>query len=379
MDWKILLSQLEQWRAVDPDFCCSSPPGGIAAGATAQSRAPSTLQCSLCGAAPPSARRKLAPAQAEWSPVCALCAERIDAGELSAAASVAVASVAPTGAGSGGAGGRRPAAPLSIFKHGLGGSVGGSGSCGGGDRAAPGFVNFVDGDISLAGLEALLLAAEAAAPVAAASGRVFVDLGSGRGRAAVGAALLRAWREVRGIELLRAPLREATALLRLYGRRQQQEDAALEGSGGSGGSGSSSSSSSSSSSTAAERVRMLCGDILGDALPAGEAGSPAVAVGAVAAATAAGAAAQRNGGEGGAEGGAPCHRWDDADVVYVCATCFDAEQMRAIARLAERMRAGSCVLTLDKPLPSAAFALAAEVPAVPVSWGSARGLVHVRK
>ena len=376
MFWEALLSQLEQWRAVDPDFRCLSAPGSIAAGATAQlepAGAPSALQCSLCGAAPPSARRKLAPAPAEWSPVCALCAERIDAGELGTAAVVAVALAAPTGASSGEVGGRRPAAPLSIFKHGLSGSGGGGGSCCGGDRAGPGFVNFVDGDISLAGLEALLLAAEAAAPVAAEGGRVFVDLGSGRGRAAVGAALLRAWREVRGIELLRAPLREATALLWLYGRRQQQqEDAALEGSGGGGGSG--------SSSTAAERVRMLCGDILGDALPAGEAGSPAVAVGAVAAA-AAGAAAQRKGGEEGreAEGGAPCHRWDDADVVYVCATCFDAEQMRAIARLAERMRAGSCVLTLDKPLPSAAFALAAEVPAVPVSWGSARGLVHVRK
>ena len=65
----------------------------------------------------------------------------------------------------------------------------------------------------------------------------------------------------------------------------------------------------------------------------------------------------------------------------------------AIAQLAERLRPGSIVLTLDKPLPNlssgtdqgsatsainGAFLLAAELPALPVSWGSARGLVHVR-
>jgi hypothetical protein len=44
--------------------------------------------------------------------------------------------------------------------------------------------------------------------------------------------------------------------------------------------------------------------------------------------------------------------WTDASVLYLCATCFDTDQLGHIAKKARRMRPGARIILVDKPLPA---------------------------
>lgn len=70
--------------------------------------------------------------------------------------------------------------------------------------------------------------------------------------------------------------------------------------------------------------------------------------------------------------------FSEADVLYMCSTCFSDEMMEGIARAAEMMKAGSRVITLTKPLPSDQFE---EIhhEFYPMSWGTSQVFIYKKK
>ena len=151
---------------------------------------------------------------------------------------------------------------------------------------------------------------------------VFVDLGSGAGRALLAAAEAFGFRRVLGIELMQGYNAAAQLLLQL-----------AEGGEGEGGH----HDAQVAANAAARRsdVRVVHGDFLE---------TP----------------------------------WaDEADIVFASTTVFDEELMRDIAELAAGMRPGAVFISLDKPLPSDAFEIVA-CAQVFNTWGTAVAYIQKR-
>ena len=216
----------------------------------------------------------------------------------------------------------------------------------------------VYGEVSFAALAALLWS------LRLDSGGVFVDLGSGSGRAVIGALLLHDWDVVRGVELI-AALWQASLAVRDKVERERRAGAAIGGG---------------------------CLSVAADDEQ-----------------TAAAA--------GGAEGGGGRRArllldrgsfleedWSDADVVLANSTCFDEQTMQRIADRGQRLRLGAygqtrpqhssgtqqqplltlpsalsaAVITFTKKLSSPHFRLLESVQHE-MSWGLATAHVHRRE
>ncbi|SCC90909.1 Uncharacterized protein SCG7109_BF_00050 [Chlamydiales bacterium SCGC AG-110-M15] len=70
--------------------------------------------------------------------------------------------------------------------------------------------------------------------------------------------------------------------------------------------------------------------------------------------------------------------FSEADVAYMCSTCYSEEMMEGIARGAEHMKPGSRVVTLTKPLPSDQYE---EIhhEFYPMSWGTSQVFIYKKK
>lgn len=189
-----------------------------------------------------------------------------------------------------------------------------------GDKAGagdPGAPALVYGEIDFFSFAALL---EGADPQ---EGEVFVDLGSGTGKAVVAAALLygHKFRRCVGIELLPTLFKGSLTACERY----REEDGSLRALFGE------------------ERaaVSAYCGDILAEELPD--------------------------------EGGG--FSWVSADVIFINSTCFDAELMDKISAMAERLRSGARIITLTRPLQSERVQLLVRKQ-MAMSWGPATGYIQ---
>lgn len=68
--------------------------------------------------------------------------------------------------------------------------------------------------------------------------------------------------------------------------------------------------------------------------------------------------------------------WLDADVLYVCCTCFEEPLRRALGALVDRgLRRGALVVTVSRRLPSARLALVRTLPAE-CTWGHAEVFIE---
>jgi SAM-dependent methyltransferase len=70
--------------------------------------------------------------------------------------------------------------------------------------------------------------------------------------------------------------------------------------------------------------------------------------------------------------------WSDGDLVFANSTCFDEQLIRDIAKLGERLKEGSYVVTLTKRLESPYFKLLSSKQ-YSMSWGYATVHVHQRQ
>jgi len=69
--------------------------------------------------------------------------------------------------------------------------------------------------------------------------------------------------------------------------------------------------------------------------------------------------------------------WSDANVIFINSTCFSKPLMEKIAKKAESLAPGSCVVTLTQPIISPYFDLL-ESKKYAMSWGTATAHIHVR-
>lgn len=71
--------------------------------------------------------------------------------------------------------------------------------------------------------------------------------------------------------------------------------------------------------------------------------------------------------------------WKEADVVFANSTCYDTQMMDKISRKAEKLKAGSYVITISKGFHDAPHLALLDVTQFEFSWGSAQTFLFQRK
>ena len=184
---------------------------------------------------------------------------------------------------------------------------------------------------------------------------VFVDIGCGTGKPLFAAALLHAWAACKGVEIVEELLAEAGALLEAW-------EGGLPYVGPKG------------CKEALFRVPRECRAVpielyAGDATGGGGGGGGSGGGGA--------APWRAMEGEGLAAGGGG-FSWEDADVVYACATCFSEGLLSALLRCSLRMRRGSFFITSSSAFEHEQWEVLAE-QAHAMSWGAATVFIQRKR
>lgn len=70
--------------------------------------------------------------------------------------------------------------------------------------------------------------------------------------------------------------------------------------------------------------------------------------------------------------------WQDGDVVFMNSTCFSLDTRQALAKTANKMRAGSLIMTVSLPLLSEQFELL-DLLKMNVTWGHSTVFIYRKK